>query len=93
MKISHVPNLDSEWLDPESLNTKRVRAPGKAADLNAAPGGASPTPLQRSSRLNINLVRMREQAPASVAGSSSVPSKYHEGTTVRKAFIADHPIL
>ena len=54
MKTSHFPNLDSEWLDPVSLNTIGVGARGGASDVNAAPGVASPTPLQRLSRLNIN---------------------------------------
>ena len=55
--------------------------------------GASPAPLRRSPRLNINSPLRWGHATASVAGSSSVPSDYHEGTKVQKAFIADQPIV
>jgi len=93
LKTSHFPDLDSEWLDPVSSSTTGLSVPGGASDADAAPGGASPAPLRRSPRLNINSARRWGQAPASVAGSSSVPSGYHEGTKVRKAFIVDQPIL
>ena len=93
LKTSHFPDLDSEWLDPVSSSTTGIRAPGGAADLDAAPGWPSPSPLQHSPRLNINSARIRGQTPASFAGSSLVPSGYHERTKVRKAFIADQPFL
>ena len=61
--------------------------------MNAAPRGASPTPLQRSPRLNINTTCRCGTVPASVFGSSPVPGGHHKGTIVQKAFITDQPIL
>jgi len=93
LKTSHFPDLDSEWLDPVSSSTIGISVPGGASDADVAPGGASLAPLWRSPRLHINNARRWGQAPASVVGSSSVPSGYHEGTNARKAFVADQPIL
>ena len=93
LKTSQFPDLDSKWLDPVSSSTTGLSVPGGAYGADAAPRGASRAPLQRSPRLNINSACRGGQAPASVAGSSLVPSGYHEGTKVRKPFIANQPIL
>ena len=43
--------------------------------------------------LSLNAACLWGQTPASVAGSKSVPSGYHEDCKVRKSFIAELPIL
>ena len=85
----HFPDLDSECLGPMSLTTTGIRASGGAYDVKATQGGALPTPVLRSPRLNTNMAYRRGHAPALVPRSTYVHSRHHQETKVQKLFIVD----
>ena len=96
LKTSHFPPLDNEWLD-STHQSSDTQSAVRASE------GASPKQVRRSTRLagddpeniglSLNTARLWGQTPASVAGSKSVPSGYHEDCKVRKSFVAELPIL
>ena len=103
---SHYPPLDNEWLDPthqSSYTQSAVGASEGASDGIKASKGASPKQVRCVTRLtgddpengglSLNAACLWGQTPASVAGSKSVPSGYHEDCKVRKSSIAELLIL
>ena len=94
-KTSHFPTLDS--------SESAVKVSEGDSNGNTASEGDVSKPVRRSPRLtgeqpendglHVNNSRLWGQTPASVAGSKSVPSGYHEECKVRKAFFAELPIL